>query len=106
MHTEYEAMLKDFLPALRASSAKILAGRYETGQGRTAELLGITQAAVSKYVNGKYSARVKELERGLPQGDVERFIEMLIKGDEYEAQRVVCRMCSRNLSFKCGLMIK
>jgi len=105
MMTEYESMVKEFLPALRAKSAKLLS-RRGLSQQRIAGMLNTTQAAVSKYLSGKYSEAVKKEEKRLNGMEVESFVESMEKKDRYKAQRHVCRMCSRNLSFRCGLMIK
>lgn len=99
-------MVKEFLPALRASSARMMADQYKMTQDRIAELLDTTQAAVSKYLSGKYSDEVKEFEKTLNQTQIAEFVKEVMKGKKYEAQRTVCKMCSENLSFKCNLMIK
>ncbi len=106
MRTEYENMVKEFLPALRASSARMMAEQYKISQEKIAELLETTQAAVSKYLNGKYSDKVKELEKTLNQNQVSEFVKTILDEKKYDAQRVVCSMCAKNLSFKCSLMIK
>jgi predicted transcriptional regulator len=57
-----EIAIKYFLPATRASIAKVLARDYKFSQNQIAFSLGITQAAVSKYLSGKYSNKIKKLE--------------------------------------------
>ncbi len=106
MRTEYENMVKEFLPALRAGAAKKLVGEYGVSQMEAARMLQTTQAAVSKYLNGRYSAKVKALESSFREGEVEEFVKDLMAGDEYDAQKIVCRMCSRGLSFECGLKVR
>ena len=64
MRTEYESVMKELLPALRASAAKRLSAHYGMTQNKIAKLLGITQAATSKYLNGRYSARIGKV-RGI-----------------------------------------
>lgn len=106
MRTEYEEMIKEFLPALRARAAKMLAGKYGKSQVETASLLGTTQAAVSKYLDGNYSGRVKELESRLSEREVSLFVERMLEGDAYEAQKSVCKMCAGKITHDCSLMIK
>jgi predicted transcriptional regulator len=106
MRTEYENMVKEFLPALRASAARKMRKDYKMNQAKIAGLLDTTQAAVSKYLSGSYSADVKRFEKTLSDMEVSEFVREMMKGRRYEAQRSVCKMCSRNLSFRCGLMIK
>ncbi|MFI5412551.1 MAG: hypothetical protein ACHQX1_01530, partial [Candidatus Micrarchaeales archaeon] len=80
--------------------------QYNMNQVRIAELLDTTQAAVSKYLSGKYSQKVKEFELGLNQNQVSAFVKSVVDGKRYDAQKTVCKMCAKDLSFKCGLMIK
>jgi len=58
-----EAVIKEFLPAMRANVTKILADRYNFTQLEIASKLGLTQAAVSKYLSGDYSPEVKVVEK-------------------------------------------
>ncbi len=106
MRTDFENMVKGFLPALRARSAKLMSDRYKLTQQDIASLLETTQAAVSKYLNGKYSKEVKDMEKQLNDNEVNAFVANAIKNRRYEAQVHVCKMCSRTLTHKCNLMIK
>jgi predicted transcriptional regulator len=83
-----------------------MAKKYNMSQVGIADTLNTTQAAVSKYLSGKYSARVKKVENGFRKDEVEEFVRHAISESRYGAQKTVCRMCSRNLSFKCALMVK
>ena len=106
MRTEYENMVKEFLPALRASAAKMMANEYKMSQMKIAKALNTTQAAVSKYLSGKYSNSVKRFEKTFERSEVETFVRNVVENSGYDAQRIVCALCSRNLSFRCRLMIK
>jgi predicted transcriptional regulator len=57
-----EAVIKEFLPAMRANITKILDKKYDFTQEEIADRLGLTQAAVSKYLSGDYSKEVKVVE--------------------------------------------
>lgn len=57
-----ESIVKFLLPAIRAGVAKELYNKYDFNQVEIARKLGITQAAVSKYIAGKYSKEIKLLE--------------------------------------------
>jgi predicted transcriptional regulator len=105
MKTEYESILKELIPALRVSAAKRLASHYGMTQKKIAGFLGITQAATSKYLNGMYSKNVRRLEGEIDNKEVDAFVKNLIAEDKVGAQKIVCRMCARNLSFRCGLAI-
>lgn len=63
MPTPCEITIKYFIPAIRAKIAKLLAKEHDMTQEEIAFLLGISQAAVSKYLSGKYGKVVKQLER-------------------------------------------
>jgi hypothetical protein len=104
--TEYEHMIKEFMPSLRAKAAKIMYDERKLRQEDIARFLGITQAAVSKYLSGKYSDTVKVFESTLKKSEVEVFVDRMVADRPYESQKVVCKMCARNLSFDCNLMIK
>jgi predicted transcriptional regulator len=106
MRTDYENAVKEFLPALRARSAKIMATRYGINQLEIARLLKVTQAAVSKYLSGRYSLAVKKMESTLSDSDVDAFVKNVLEEKPYEAQIEVCRMCARELTHKCSIMIK
>lgn len=106
MHTDYENTIKEFLPALKARSAKIMATQYSMNQLKIADLLGVTQAAVSKYISGRYSPVVRRMEDSLGQKEVDAFVRNVLDGEHYEAQKGICRMCARRLTHKCSIMIK
>ncbi|MGC8676017.1 MAG: transcriptional regulator [Candidatus Micrarchaeia archaeon] len=61
---ECEHITKQILPAVRISVAEALAKKGLT-QMQIAARLGIAQAAVSKYLTGKYSHGIKELSERL-----------------------------------------
>ncbi|MDE1869253.1 MAG: helix-turn-helix domain-containing protein [Candidatus Micrarchaeota archaeon] len=74
-----EAMML-VIPAARAAISKILA-KGGMPQIEIAKMLGITQAAISKYLSGDYSKRVKELEKGISsEGIAERIASQVISG--------------------------
>lgn len=57
-----EKAVKSLLPAIRASVAKELTRKNLT-QVEIASVLGLTQAAVSKYLLGHYTEEIKALEK-------------------------------------------
>ena len=52
---------KFVLPAIRISMAEEMNAKYNLNQSEIAHRLGIAQVAVSKYLNGRYSLRVKKI---------------------------------------------
>jgi hypothetical protein len=58
-----EVIVKNYLPAVRASVAKQLAKNYGMDQREIASCLGLTQPAVNNYLAGRYGAGIKDFER-------------------------------------------
>lgn len=67
------------LPAVRASVAEKLSD-MGYGQENIASELGIAQAAVSKYMNGRYSSDVGEVKKHIEEGTLYKdIIESIVK---------------------------
>jgi predicted transcriptional regulator len=56
---EVDRVVKSSIPAVRIAVAEILSNEYSLGQDQIAKKLGITQAAVNKYLKKKYSKETK-----------------------------------------------
>lgn len=80
-----ELVVKSALPALRASIAKKLLSEYGFTQKKVAELLGVTQTAISYYLSNKRGSgaqdsvqdetvkkTISEIAKMLTQKDVDR----------------------------------
>jgi predicted transcriptional regulator len=63
MFTNCERVLKLTIPALRISASCKLRDRYDLNQVEIAKRVGIAQAAVSKYLNGRYTERIGKVRR-------------------------------------------
>lgn len=91
------------LPALRREFAKVLIREHKLSQKRVAELLQITEAAVSQYISGKRAGRVKfdsrvireikESAKRVVREDVPLFIELERISKLLTVKQVVCEMC-------------
>ena len=95
-----EVMVKQIIPAVRVKVTKQLYSKYHFNQEYIAEKLGITQAAVSKYLSGKYTQEIKKLERDKIvkkiSGDVIRaIIKKTFNRSSFE--RTVCKYCAEML---------
>jgi len=102
MQTNYERVIKQFLPAFRFNAARLMVKEYGIRQQQAATFLGITQAAISKYLSadsGKYR-NVK-----IDQKKLEEFVSSMVARDEDNAQRTICSMCQLNKKFDCTFMI-
>lgn len=77
-----EKIIKYFIPAIRAGVTKELSKRFDFKQEEIALRLGITQAAVSKYLNGKYNQKIKLLEKKRIVKSLSREIALSIARNE------------------------
>jgi len=93
-----ETIMKEFLPAVRAGVTKELALKYSFTQTNIASNLGITQAAVSKYLSGDYTDKIKSLEKN---SEMRKIIDTLTLGivngkvKKKEMVETVCRVCEQ-----------
>lgn len=106
MQTNYEIALGEFMPAFRAKVAKLMVSQYGISQQRTAEMLEVTQASISKYVNDRYSELVKGAEAGINDGMAYAFIEEVLGSHGRDAQRHMCKACQKYHKFDCTIMVK
>jgi predicted transcriptional regulator len=103
MMTNYERVLKRFIPAFRLKAAKMMINEYGIKQQQAAMFLGTTQAAISKYMKddpGKYT-NVK-----IDNVALREFIENMKANDEKSSQKILCVMCQNNKKFDCSFMVK
>ncbi len=86
-----ELAVKSALPALRASIAKELMSKHGMTQTKAAELLGVTQTAVSYYLRNKRgsgaqdSIQVEEVRRSISE------ITGMLAGKEVDRRAVVTK---------------
>ena len=106
MKTNYEIALGEFMPAFRAKAARLMVSKYGISQQRSAELLELTQAAISKYVSGKYSQRVRSAAVSIDDSLVDSFVRRVVGSAEKEAQKTVCSACQKYHKYECSIMIK
>ena len=103
MRTEYEEVVKGFMPALRGVVARTMADQYGVRQVEIASLIGVTQAEVSKYINGK---QPKANGFKFDKDKIDMLVDSLLKKHRRVAQRVVCGMCPKGAARSCALMMK
>ncbi len=106
MMTNYEIALNEFMPAFKAKVAKAMVDKHNIGQQRAAELLEMTQASISKYVNEHYSQLVKEVGNGIDDNMINEFVERIMAGADTGAQRIMCKACQKYHKFECTIMVK
>ncbi len=98
MPTNYEIAYSSIIPAFRRAVAREMSSHYHFRQAEIARRLGITQAAVSKYLSsGKATSSSKE---------VVKFIEASISRNHDAANGAMCRACQTGRKFDCAFMFK
>ena len=104
-----EEIVHKYLPAMRALVAKKLGAKGFTQQEIAAEL-GVTQAAVSKYLSNKYNAEIREVERkpALEKACSEIIGKITLekKGGKGKAKTAICFACAQYKagSRPCGII--
>lgn len=103
MLTNYERVIKKFMPAFRLNAAKMMINEYGIRQQQAADMLGITQAAISKYLredSNKYDDI--KIDRGL----LVEFVEHMQAANDKKGQKIMCGMCQDNKKFNCAFIVK
>lgn len=105
-----EIAVKSVIPAIKAAIAKELVETYGLTQNQAAEILGISQSAVSKYtrkVRG-YLIKIDNIEEIQPL--IENMINLIIKGNpnRTELLKNFCQTCAtiRKEKLMCPLCQK
>lgn len=103
MLTNYERVIKKFLPAFRLKAAHIMVKEYETTQQQAALTLGTTQAAISKYLK---ESPEKYIDIKIDGKALKSFVEKVKDEDEQGAQKIMCGLCQTSNKFDCTFMVK
>ncbi len=101
----YDYVAAKFLPVLKARTAVLLFNKYKLTQQSIAKMLGVSQAEISKYLN-RQDFIPKSAIADIDDDDIEEFTKSMVINDEYNAQRIVCRICPKGVSNSCNIMIK
>lgn len=103
MMTNHERAIKVFIPAFRLKAAQMMVNEYGIKQQQAAQILGTTQAAISKYLKekpGKYgSAKIENKQ-------LKEFVDRILENDKKAAQRILCKMCQTDKKFVCALIVR
>ncbi len=105
MTSNYENVYKVILPRLRERAARMMAEDKKMMQGKIPALLGVTQAAVSKYLKDDGD---DDKGRGvvIKSEKLEEMVESILNGHDKDAQRCMCSICQDNVKFGCRLIVK
>ena len=104
--TNYERVAYRFTPALRARVSAVMHDKLGMSQQDIAKAFGTTQAAISKYLNGKHGLEIKEVGKTLDAEEIQIIAASMASGNSAEAQKHTCRVCQTYKKFECNLMIK
>ena len=99
-----EVAVKSVIPAIRSAIARELTESYGLKQKEVAQLLGVTQTAVSKYTSYCRGAIFEVTEVDGVQPILKETVFSLAKGeiDKYKLVDVLCRVCG--IVRRSGLM--
>jgi LSD1 subclass zinc finger protein len=100
--SNYDRVRREVFPLVRADAARLMAVRYGIRQQRIAQMLGVTQAAVSKYISGKTMPSGQRMDKE----KLDAYVRRLLSGDSEGAQRYKCALCQSEVKFDCGIMVK
>ena len=94
-----EVMVKQIIPAVRVKVAKQLYEKH-FNQEEIASKLGITQAAVSKYLAGKYTQEIRKLEKDKLVNKISNEIVKVILNKSFKKssfEKIVCEFCKKEM---------
>jgi predicted transcriptional regulator len=97
----YERASKEIVPAIRLAIAKELKERYGMTESNIAQILGVAQAAVSKYLNKKCSFSVGDVYKRIDTAKIDAYIERISKGDKLKLKQCICSICCTLNDFDC-----
>ncbi len=103
MLTNYERVMKRFIPAFRLKAAHMMIREYGIKQQQAAMILGTTQAAISKYLK-ESSEKYSNID--IDNKSLREFIERMKLDETKNGQRVMCSMCQSNKKFDCAFIVK
>lgn len=99
----HDRIVKELLPAVKLKVSKEMAKNHNLTQAEIARRVGITQAAISKYLNGKYSKKLLYMESKINNMEIMHLTDEIMKGDKIKAQERVCGICYENFHKECAI---
>lgn len=91
----------EIMPAVRSIIAKELKYRYKMKEQEIAATLDVAQAAVSKYLNGKYSEKIKAIEAKIDRSRIDGYIAKIAQGKKAYTNVCMCTICGKENPFDC-----
>lgn len=84
---------ENFVPALRSYVARLMVNKYKISEQKTARFLGVSQAAVSKYINRVQSQEIINAEKMINRKEAEKFVINVLSNKKKDARKSVCKLC-------------
>jgi predicted transcriptional regulator len=97
----YMRATKLIVPAARSIIAKELNEKYEMTEQEIANYLDVAQAAVSKYLKGRYSNEIMKIEAGIDRSAIAGHVSRIAAGRKEYAGMAICTICSMENGFAC-----
>ena len=92
LNTPCEIIVWQILPAIRRELVKNLIKNHGLTQKETAEKLGLTEAAVSRYISGKRGAT--KIFNGDILNEITKSVNLLVEGNGTTVIEQTCRICN------------
>lgn len=89
--TPCEIIVWHILPAIRRELAKIMIERYGLTQKEAAKKLGLTEAAISRYLSGKRA--YLDMPNGEIKNEIIKSVDKLINDGSKSLVFETCRIC-------------
>ena len=87
-----ETAVWNILPAIRKEFARVLIEIHGFNQKKAAEVLGITEAAVSRYISGKRG--YLEITDNKILREIQKSTNRIVKGNDRTVLVEICRICT------------
>lgn len=100
MESSYEIATRKIVPLVRSALVNELIYKYNKTEDEVANILGITQAAISKKIKNNELRKKLEGDINIDNGIIEDYAKKIIDGSE-TAQRCICKICNSVNDFGC-----
>lgn len=87
-----EIIVWQVLPVIRREFAKSMIENHKLTQKKTAEKLGLTEAAVSRYISGKRGT--SEILDGEILSEITKSVNEIVEGNGTSMIEETCRICN------------
>lgn len=107
MPSKYETASDEAVPIARSIIARELVEKYKLRETEVAAYLDVAQAAISKYVRGRYSRKleekISEIEAEMEgrRKLIDRYIKGISEGRKEYVGVCICTLCNAMNGFQC-----